>query len=746
MDKKKDMSKYYKFGLYLIVIILINIVGLTLFFRVDLTSNGLYSLSRASKEAVSILKEPLTINVFFTENLPAPYNNVERYLRDLLEEYEIHANKYLSYRFYDVSAQEGDLSEKAEKNRKLAQGYGIHPVNVQRIARDETQIQRAYMGMVLIHGDVIEKLPDITSTEGLEYRITNAIERMNNKISAFLNLPEKIKVRLVRSSSVNAIARVINLQGLDNLRNDVEGIVEELKSKTYGQLEFVFVDPTKDPAAEAKLQKYRRFAIQWPKGQTPQGEVVEAGRGILALGMEYGDKSLERSLLNRSMKLTNRGFEEQYAVPGKEDLKTFIRENIDNMIDINEDIGYLSSHDTRTLAPKLPPQLEMMQQQRPGDLKKLNRLLSKEYTVKPIDITKEEIPESIDTLIIAGPKKNFTDYELLQVDQFLMKGKSLAFFIDAFNEIQPKRQSFNYQQPIYLPLNTGLEKLLDFYGIKVTKSYLMDESCFVRKSRDGEMKFYFAPIIKNENINHSFGFMRNITELIAIKVSPLEIDEEKIKKNELEAKKLLASTENAWEMKGRINLFPPMIQPPGNEEEKGSRPIAYILEGEFPSYFADKEVPEKPLPEEEKDKEEGEDTEADKTEKDAEKKEEKKPVVMESKLKGEKEILTKGRPGKIFLIGSSEILMDNVLDEEGNGPNSIFLLNMFDYLNNQEDIAVMRGKKQRFNPIKDTKPFTRFFVKALNIGGMTAAFILLGVFIFFSRKARKRSIQQMFKK
>lgn len=743
MDKKKDMSKYYKFGLYLIVIILINIVGLTLFFRVDLTSNGLYSLSKASKEAVSTLKEPLTINVFFTKNLPAPYNNVERYLHDLLEEYEIHANKHLSYRFYDVSAQEGDLSEKAEKNRKLAQSYGIYPVNVQRIARDETQIQRAYMGMVLIHGDVIEKLPDLTSTEGLEYKITNAIEKMNNKISAFLNLPEKIKVRLVQSSSINHIARVINLQGLDNLRSNVQGIVEDYKSKTYGQLEFVFVDPSRDPSALTKLQKYQRFGIEWPKGQTPQGEVVEAGRGILALGIEYGDKSLERSLLNRSMKLTDRGFEQVYSVPQKEDLEAFVRDNIDNMININEDIGYLSSHDTRTLSPQLPPQLAMMQQQNPNDLKKLNSLLSKEYTVKPVDITKEEIPESIDTLIIAGPKKNFTDWELLQIDQFLMKGKSLAFFIDAFNEIQPQRQSYNYQQPVYLPINTGLEKLLDHYGIKVKKSYLMDESSFVRKSRDGEMKFYFVPIVKNENINHSFGFMKNITELIVVKVSPLEIDEEKIKKNDLKAHKLLASTEKAWEMKGRINLFPPMIQPPTNEEEKTSMPIAYVLEGEFPSYFADKAVPEKPLPEEEKEEEEGEDTE---NAAEAEKKEEKKPVIKESRVKSEKEILTKGRPGKIFLIGSSEVLSDNIVDEEGAGPNSIFLLNMFDYLNNQESTAVMRGKKQRFNPLEDTKPFTRFFIKAFNIGGMTIAFILFGIFVFFRRKARKKSIQLMFKK
>ncbi|MCI0470082.1 MAG: Gldg family protein [Candidatus Aminicenantes bacterium] len=745
-DNKKDMNKYIKFGLYLLVILLVNIVGLSLFFRLDLTSNGLYSLSRASKKAVSTLKEPLTVNVFFTQNLPAPYNNVERYLRDLLEEYEIQSNKYLSYRFHDVSSDEGEVSKKAEESRKLAQSYGIYPINVQRIAQDEAQIQSAYMGMALIHGDVVEKLPDITSTEGLEYRITNAIEKMNNKVSAFLDLSEKIKVRLVQSSAIYTIGRAINLQGLDNLRSDIESIVEKFKSRTFGQLEFVFTDPTIDPAAEAGLAKYQRFGIQWPAGKSPQGETIEAGKGLLALGLEYGEKSLERPLLNRSMKLTNRGFEEQYALPNKEELEAFVRENIDNMIDINEDVGYLSSHGVRTLSQQLPPEMQMMQQASPDELKKFNTLLSKAYTVKQVDLVKEEIPEGIDTLIIAGPKQGFSDWELLQIDQHLMKGKSLALFIDAFNEIQPSRQSYNFQQPAYLPLNTGLEKLLDHYGVRVTKSYLLDESCYIRKSNEGEMKFYFVPIIKNENINHDPIFMKNINELIAIKLSPLELNEEAIKKNEIKATKLLSSSENSWEMKGKINLFPPMIQPPTDKAEKGSRNLAYILEGEFPSFFADKPLPEKPVAEKDKEAETDETSTNEKTAITAGKKEEQKPAVVESQVKTEKEILTKGRKARIFIIGSSEILMDNILDDEGNAPNSIFLLNVVDYLNNQEDIAQMRSKQQLFNPIKDTKSFTRFFIKALNIGGLTAAFILLGILIFFKRKTRKKAIQQIFKK
>ena len=100
MTSNERSGDLVKFFIYLIVVILINIAGFTLFLRVDLTSNKVYSLSRVSKEVVSTLEEPLTIYVFFTKNLPAPYNSVEKYLHDLLEEYALSGNRYFNYKFF----------------------------------------------------------------------------------------------------------------------------------------------------------------------------------------------------------------------------------------------------------------------------------------------------------------------------------------------------------------------------------------------------------------------------------------------------------------------------------------------------------------------------------------------------------------------------------------------------------------------------------------------------------------------
>lgn len=734
MMKNFEKNKYYKFGLYLVVLLLINIVSVTLFFRIDLTSNRLYSLSDASADAVGSLKEPLTINVFFSKNLPSPYNNVESYLHDLLEEYEIRSNRFLNYRFYDVMAREGDLSEDAEENRKIAHSYGIYPVNVQKIDQDEAKIQKAYMGMVFIHGDIVEKIPAVISTEDLEYKITTTIQKMNNKISALINLPEKIKVELIKSSSLEKIAGVIKLKGMDLLIGRVKGIVDNLNRKTYGQLEFISIDPTTDSSFDEINSKFKRFLLEWPEVKLPTGGIIEKGRGIIAIGLEYKSETVQLSLLSKKLGLTSRGLEEEYFIIEDKEIENFINDNIDNMVKINEDIGYLTSNGTLSLKSQVPPQMQMIQQQRPADLSNFNTLVGKEYNVKEVNLKEEEIPDSIDTLIIAGPRENFSDWELFQIDQFLMKGGSIAFFVDSFNEIQQSnRQMYGSQPPVYLPINTGLEKLMDHYGFSVKKSYLLDENCYINRDRNNnEMPIYFAPIIKNENINHDFGFMENIRQLIAIKISPVDINAEKLEGNNIKKINLFSSSDKSWEMKGRINLMPMMIQPPASDKEKKSFPLSYILEGKFTSYFSDKNIPEKPEKEDEKNENK---VDAEKTEKKG---------VIRSKVKKGKELIRAGKNGKIFIIGSAEFIKNNVLDGEGNSPNALFLLNLLDFLNNREDIAVMRGKKQRFNPVDDTKPFTRTFVKLLNIVGLPLGFIVFGVFVWLGRNKKRKKIQVLF--
>ena len=243
MGTPSNYGKYIKLLTYLVAIVLVNIVGITLFARFDLTANKVYSLSPVSKVVVATLTEPLTIKVFFTRDLPAPHNNTEQYLRDMLEEYSQHGRKYFNYKFYDVNPENAQPGEPAGGNRKLAGDYGIYPVQIQNVENDEIKFKNAYMGLVLIHGDVIERIPTLTSTAGLEYKLTTAIQKLNNKISALLALQEKVQIKLFLSASLNTVAPYMGLENLNTLPRQMEAVVKKLNRKNYDQLQFEHIAP-----------------------------------------------------------------------------------------------------------------------------------------------------------------------------------------------------------------------------------------------------------------------------------------------------------------------------------------------------------------------------------------------------------------------------------------------------------------------------------------------------------------------
>ena len=159
------------FVLLVIALLLLNIVALNGFFRLDLTSSRSYSLSKSSKQLVKTLEEPLCVKVFFSSGLPAPYNTIEQYLKDILVEYKGAANKNFSYEFYNMDK---------EESQKLASDYRIRQKQIQEVKDNEVGFKSVYMGLAVVYADSIEVLDDLTSASGLEYKLTNTMSRMIN--------------------------------------------------------------------------------------------------------------------------------------------------------------------------------------------------------------------------------------------------------------------------------------------------------------------------------------------------------------------------------------------------------------------------------------------------------------------------------------------------------------------------------------------------------------------------------------
>src|SRR5207244_164377 len=103
--KKTKKSNIIIFVITIITtLIMLNLLSLRTFWRFDLTRDRKYTLSKASIETVSDLKDILTVNAYFTEGLPPPYAQHARYVNDLLVEYLASAKGKFAFEFSDPAA------------------------------------------------------------------------------------------------------------------------------------------------------------------------------------------------------------------------------------------------------------------------------------------------------------------------------------------------------------------------------------------------------------------------------------------------------------------------------------------------------------------------------------------------------------------------------------------------------------------------------------------------------------------
>jgi ABC-2 type transport system permease protein len=700
--KYGSKEKWFKFIIFLTVVVLINLVAGTLFFRLDLTENKSYSLSGASKSLVMSLEEPLTIRIFLSENLPQPYNNLELQMRDLMEEYSLTGNRNFNYNLYLLD-QDGLAADEAGRNlRTMAESYNIPAIQIQNVEQDEVKLQTAYMGMVLIQGDVVETIPALASETNLEYKITSMINRISRKTSTMLSMEDPVKIQLILSPELLGLS-----EDLADYSGDLKKLVDGLNLENFGKLEFSAIDPSNLESKELIKTGLNRISLQSGSQENPVTNIAYAG--IL---VSYGGDSVSINLLTKSLF--------GYSLTAVTDLEKSIGEIVEKLIGVNQSIAYLSDHGTPALSSNPYAQEQVK------SVGNFNKLLSGDYNIKSVSL--DNIPGDVKTLIINGPTAGFSEWELFQLDQFIMNGGSVAFFLDTHSELIPSQQEMMYgRMPTYTPLNTGLEKLISSYGVNLISSYVMDEDCYIQQNRNAmgsieKTPIYFAPQIGMDKINNDVSFMKNIKGLIVLNISPLEINLEE--NSPVKGTVLFSSSDKSWTMSENINLYNPAGIFPPSTETRASQKLAALVEGPLNSYFDGRDIPPRPQPAEEN----------------------KNPGVSfsDANVSDELSFINQSESGKIFVIGSSSILGDNVLDAAGTSPNAMMIQNVLDYLNGREDYAIMRSKGQGFNPLKDVDSRAKAIIKGINIIFLPILIILFGLGMWFRWNGRKKKIAAIF--
>lgn len=168
MKKKRSLTT----GALLVVaiIIVVNIISYTFFFRLDFTRDKRYTLSNASLELLKNLKQPVTVTAYFSENMPPQIEECRKEFKDLLSEYAARSGNKVVYNFINPNKSDS-LEKEAAKN-------GIEPKTVNVREKDEMKAQRVFLGAVIKYGEKTEVLSFIQPGGPMEYQLSTSIKKL----------------------------------------------------------------------------------------------------------------------------------------------------------------------------------------------------------------------------------------------------------------------------------------------------------------------------------------------------------------------------------------------------------------------------------------------------------------------------------------------------------------------------------------------------------------------------------------
>jgi len=215
----------------------------------------------------------------------------------------------------------------------------------------------------------------------------------------------------------------------------------------------------------------------------------------------------------------------------------------------------------------------------------VENVLKKNYSLFTINISKEPvIPDTFRLLMIVKPTLSFTEEEKLKIDQYVMRGGKVIWFIDRLqaemDSLQVKNQVVAYDR------NLNLEDLLFKYGVRINPDLIMDlQSDFLPFSTNGKNQFNFLhwnyfPLFEskqNSVINKNIGlvagrFVNSIDTVSAPGIKKIILLSSSVNSRTIETPAIISGNENR--------------NAPEDDAFKGKDiPAAVLLEGKFSSLY-----------------------------------------------------------------------------------------------------------------------------------------------------------------
>ncbi|MEH0153975.1 gliding motility-associated ABC transporter substrate-binding protein GldG [Limibacter armeniacum] len=519
-------------------------------------------------------------------------------------------------------------------------------------------------------------------TEEKRYSIAPATEQMLS------TLQDVVYIEVYLEGDLNAEFK--------RLQESVRETLEEFQVRSGGMVEFKFVDPNEAVNPQGRQRFYQQLAAKGiPQTNlfdvTPEGEkiqkVIFPGALVTFRGKEKGILLLKGNKAMSPQEQINQSLE------GVEyELASAVQQLSE---DEKKRIAFIQGHQELT----------------PQETIDLGTTLNESYL---LDYTTLDNPQldAYDALILAQPKTRFSDTDKFYLDQYIMKGGNAMMLMD---RIQMNTDSIPMGGTYGFAYDLNIEDLIFRYGIRLNTDLLQDQQVGLLEVVTGNFgnqpnvrplpwpyyiylnNFSEHPVVRNMDVVYG-KFISSLDTVKAdgVKKTPLIFTSQYSRVRNMPG---MVTLDEMQDVKNREQFNQPNI------------PVAYLLEGQFKSLYANRYVPKGARPQE---------------------------VVKQSK------------PAKLIVVGDGDIIRNELDRQTGRVipidfdkyrqetlSNKEFILNALSYLTDEDGLINARNKRVTLRPLDQFKlREEKLFWQVLNIAGPVVLVLLFGVLRYYWRKRK----------
>ncbi len=479
---------------------------------------------------------------------------------------------------------------------------------------------------------------------------------------------------LMRSLDDQVIAKVYLTAELPPPYNQhsqfIKDLLEEYQAYSSGKFRFEIIDPGGDEQVKQELTMLGVPPVQINKLDRDEFQMIQVYLGIV---FYYGTKKEVIPVVRGSRQL-------EYEITST--VRKLIAEKL-------RTVAFMTGFGA--------PTAEQTQNVRDN--------LATNYKIIDVDLSKDDptIPDDAETLIVAAPKEKLTDDALFQIDQFLMKGRTVAFLLDNVNV---NLQTFQGQD-----LDHGLYDMVSGYGITMGKDLVLDlqNKRITMQQNRGPMQlqtivaYPYIPVVTE--FNRDMTLTKDADGLSFPFISSLELA---ASTDTRQIEWFMKSSQSSWQEKGFYQINPMNPLQPAAGAKEGPFILGATATGIFTSYFANRQ--------------------------DA-------TVSGSNPWQSPDALKESVSEGRIMVIADGSFVQNDFLDR----PNFIFFANVVDWLMADEALISIRSRDGGISPIEQVEDSTKLAVKWGNALGVPLVFILFGIMLWQLRRSRRDGVKKLVK-